>query len=101
MSIHRADSELSRVKAQAATNAVVVSPELFAVIEQAQRIAACTVIAPTCAESDVWTTACFVIGAEPSLARFGERFAIRFTLVPTIAGEAGWTVRQTESFQIR
>ena len=33
MSIHRADSELARVNASAATNAVVVSPELFAVLQ--------------------------------------------------------------------
>ncbi len=38
MSIHRANSELARVNANAATNAVVVSPELFAVLQLAQEI---------------------------------------------------------------
>ena len=40
MSLHRDDSELSRVNAQAATNAVVLSPELFSVLDHAWRIAA-------------------------------------------------------------
>ena len=38
MSIHRTDSELARVNASAATNAVIVSPELFAVLQLAQNI---------------------------------------------------------------
>lgn len=50
-------------------------------------IAACTVIAPTCMESDAWATACFVYGVEKSLAKFGQRLPIRFTLVPS-SGEA-------------
>ncbi len=45
-------------------------------------IAACTVTAPTCMESDAWATACFVLGPEKSLARFGERFGIRFEMMP-------------------
>jgi thiamine biosynthesis lipoprotein len=42
MSLHRTDSELTRVNASAATNAVVVSPELFAVLQLAQDISAQT-----------------------------------------------------------
>ena len=42
MSIHRPDSELAHVNASAATNAVVVSPELFAVLQIAQDIGAQT-----------------------------------------------------------
>src|SRR5436309_2372753 len=39
MSIHRADSELSRLNAGAAVEPVVVSPDLFRVISKAQEIA--------------------------------------------------------------
>src|SRR2546425_9111285 len=39
MSIHRADSELSRLNARAAAQPVVVSPDLFGVITKAQEIA--------------------------------------------------------------
>lgn len=42
MSLHRADSELARVNTSAATNAVVVSPELFRVLQLAQNISAQT-----------------------------------------------------------
>jgi thiamine biosynthesis lipoprotein len=44
-------------------------------------MAACSVIAPTCAESDAWATALFVYGVEQSLARFRNRFSMRFVLV--------------------
>ena len=57
-------------------------------------IAACTVIAPTCAESDLWATALFVHGVERSLHEFGQRLAIRFTTITN----AGFAVRQTKSF---
>jgi thiamine biosynthesis lipoprotein len=57
-------------------------------------IAACTVIAPSCAESDAWATALFVHGVARSLAEFGPRFAIRFTTITN--GELA--VQQTESF---
>jgi len=50
-----------------------------------QGIAACTVIAPTCAESDGWATACFVYGPERSLQQLGDKLAIRFTLLPGVA----------------
>lgn len=57
-------------------------------------IAACTVIAPTCAESDAWATALFVQGVERSLDQFGQRIAIRFTTI-TNGAIVG---RQTDSF---
>ena len=46
-----------------------------------QGVAACTVIAPTCAESDAWATACFVYGAQQSLKRFSGTFPLRFVLL--------------------
>jgi thiamine biosynthesis lipoprotein len=57
-------------------------------------IAACTVIAPSCAESDAWATALFVHGVARSLTEFAPRFAIRFTTITN--GEL--TIQQTESF---
>ena len=63
-------------------------------------ISSCTVIAPTCAESDAWATACFVHGVERSLGQFGDRFAIRFTLMPEEDGDGRWTVRQTANFPL-
>lgn len=62
-----------------------------------QGIAACTVIAPTCIESDAWATACFVLGVKKSLARLGERFAIRFTLIPSDKQE-DWPTKQSRQF---
>jgi thiamine biosynthesis lipoprotein ApbE len=44
-----------------------------------QGLAACTVIAPTCMESDAWATAAFVYGVSNTLARFGDRLAVQFT----------------------
>ena len=61
-------------------------------------IAACTVIAPTCMESDAMATACFVYGVENSLAKFGDRFPMRFTLTPTNPSSELWPVRQTMTF---
>ncbi len=61
-------------------------------------IAACTVIAPTCMESDAWATACFAYGVDASLNRFGRRFAIRFTLLPQASQPTEGLVRQTPSF---
>jgi thiamine biosynthesis lipoprotein len=57
-------------------------------------IAACTVIAPTCAESDAWATALFVHGVDRSLTDFGQRFAIRFTAITN----GMFTVEQTIVF---
>jgi thiamine biosynthesis lipoprotein len=63
-----------------------------------QGIAACTVIAPTCMESDALATACFVYGVEKSLAKFGERFPMRFTLMPKSPAHDNSSIRQTASF---
>ncbi len=61
-------------------------------------IAACTVIAPTCAESDAWATALFVLGVEQSLERFGPIRAMRFT-TPSIENKTpGWRIHQSRSF---
>ena len=45
-----------------------------------QGVAACSVIAPTCLESDALATAFFVVGPERALSRFGERYPARFVL---------------------
>ena len=63
-----------------------------------QGIAACTVIAPTCMESDAMATACFVYGVEKSLAKFGARFPMRFTLMPKSPAHDNSSIRQTASF---
>ena len=65
-----------------------------------QGIAACTVIAPTCMESDALATACFVCGVERSLAQFGGEYPMRFTLLPADPLEKTWPVRQTASFPV-
>ena len=43
-----------------------------------QGIASCTVIAPTCIESDAYATAFFVIGIEKTIQHFGEQFSVGF-----------------------
>jgi thiamine biosynthesis lipoprotein len=63
-----------------------------------QGIVACTVIAPTCMESDALATACFVYGVEKSLEKFGARFPMRFTLTPKSPTQDDWPFRQTASF---
>jgi len=63
-----------------------------------QGIAACTVVAPTCIESDAMATACFVYGWEKSLAKFGTRFPMRFTIIPKSPAHDHWSIRQTASF---
>jgi len=63
-----------------------------------QGIAACTVIAPTCMESDAMATACFVYGVEKSLAEFGDRIPMRFTLMPKSPARDNGSIRQTASF---
>lgn len=60
-------------------------------------LAACSVIAPTCVESDAWATACFVYGVEKSLAKFGSRLALRFTLAPVNHRDPG-PVRSSAHF---
>lgn len=56
-------------------------------------IAACSVIAKTCTESDAWATALFVYGLDSSISRFGTRFPMRFTLVPKSGTDNRPTVR--------
>ncbi len=43
-------------------------------------IAACSVIAPTCVESDALATALFALGPERAAARFGDEYPTRFIL---------------------
>jgi len=45
-----------------------------------QGIAACTVVAPTCMESDAWATALFICGPERSMAQFSTRVRFEFAL---------------------
>ena len=63
-----------------------------------QGMAACTVIAPTCIESDALATACFVYGMEKSLAKLGASYPMRFTLIPKSPAQDRWSIRQTDSF---
>jgi thiamine biosynthesis lipoprotein len=63
-----------------------------------QGVAACTVIAPTCIESDALATACFVYGVERSLAKFGPRLPMRFTLISSNRAEGVWSIRNGDSF---
>ena len=64
-----------------------------------QGVASCTLIAPSCLESDAWATALFVYGADRSLARFGARLAFSFTLVGPEASPA-WPTRTSPSFPL-
>lgn len=60
-------------------------------------VAACTVLAPTCLESDAWSTACFVFGVERSLERFGAHLGIRFVM-PGQANGPAWRSRASPRF---
>lgn len=51
-----------------------------------QGVAACSVIAPRCIESDALATACIVYGVHRSFERFGNRFPMRFTLASDQSG---------------
>ena len=59
-----------------------------------QGIASCTVIAPTCAESDAWATALFVLGVQQSTSKFGDRWAMRFAVI----AEDGFEAHQNAMF---
>lgn len=48
-------------------------------------VAACSVIAPTCLESDALATGLFVLGPERSVALAGARRAFRMTLMPSFS----------------
>jgi len=62
-------------------------------------VASCTVLAPTCTESDAWATALFVLGPEKSVRKFGARFAMRFVLPPARGGTA-WPGVQSKDFPL-
>lgn len=61
-------------------------------------IAACTVTAQTCAESDAWATALFVLGVENSLERFTPPLAMRFTIPSTENKIPSWRILQFGNF---
>lgn len=63
-----------------------------------QGVAACSVIAPTCMESDAWATALFVYGVERNLAELGNRYPARLTLALERSGNRRWEVRQSPTF---
>lgn len=64
-----------------------------------QGVASCTVIAPTCTESDAWATACMVYGVERSLRDFGNEFPMRFVLVPEPRASKAWPVMQSSGMR--
>jgi len=45
-----------------------------------QKVASCTVTAPTCVQSDALATACFILGPKKSMTLFGNKIGIRFIL---------------------
>ncbi len=59
-------------------------------------LAACSVRASTCMESDAWSTALFVLGPEQSVKQFGGTMAFRFTLMPDPADPSRWPVVESE-----
>ena len=61
-------------------------------------VAACSVVAATCLESDAWSTALFVMGPKAAQARFGGRRAFRFTLMPRHETDARWPVVQSSAW---
>ena len=60
-----------------------------------QGIAACTLTAPTCFESDAYATAAAVMGVKKSTKKFGDRFGMRFVLMN---GDEGLRVVRTQRF---
>ena len=60
-----------------------------------QGLAACTLTAPTCLESDAYATAACVLGFEKSVKQFGGRYGMRFVLLPN---EGGMKVAITRQF---
>jgi thiamine biosynthesis lipoprotein len=62
-----------------------------------QGIAACTVVAPTCMESDAFATAAMILGVDHSLNTLGKRYAIRFTLRPD-DGQSPLPIQETAGF---
>jgi thiamine biosynthesis lipoprotein len=60
-------------------------------------VASCTVLAPTCMETDAWATALFVLGPDEALRKFGSRFAMQF-VIPHARGAGPWIVRSSRAF---
>ena len=60
-----------------------------------QGLAACTLTAPTCLESDAYATAACILGFEKSVKQFGSRYGMRFVLLPN---EGGMKVAITKQF---
>ena len=60
-----------------------------------QGIAACTLTAPTCFESDAYATAATVMGVEKSTDKLGGRFGMRFVLMDD---DGGLRVVRTQRF---
>jgi thiamine biosynthesis lipoprotein len=65
-----------------------------------QGLAACTVIAPTCTESDALATACFVLGADKGMAKFGARYPMLFVPEPAARAPDNRQIRKTPSFPV-
>lgn len=61
-------------------------------------VAACTVTAPTCMESDALATACVVLGSERSLSRLGARYGIRLIVDPPTPGRGARVVTESPPF---
>lgn len=55
-------------------------------------IAACSVVAASCLESDAWSTALFVLGPDTAQERFGKGKAFRFTLMPALSRTNLWPI---------
>jgi len=55
-----------------------------------QAIAACTLIAPTCFESDAYATGACVLGVEKSVKKFRKRFGMRFVTLRGEVVEVKW-----------
>jgi len=64
-----------------------------------QGLAACTLTAPTCLESDAYATAACVLGFEKSVKQFGTRYGMRFVLLPNEGGMKVVTTRQFPTTQ--
>ena len=60
-----------------------------------QGLAACTLTAPTCLESDAYATAACILGFEKSVKQFSSRYGMRFVLLPN---EGGMKVAITKQF---
>jgi thiamine biosynthesis lipoprotein len=55
-----------------------------------QAIAACTLTAPTCLESDAYATAACVLGVEKSKKEFGQKFGMRFVTLLGVVVKSNW-----------